>query len=216
MGVHVFWDNSNIWGGAEATKRIKEPDAPWVAFRVYFRNLYKLVAKGRDVITRVLAGSVPPECEDLWEYARDLGFDTDLLRRVQQDDGRFCEQAVDEMLHLKISNAILDHPAPQTLVIMSGDGSESQFHTSFPKQVIRAIKNGWAVEVYSWGVCLNRRKYDPLVEQDPDKLKITDLEHYYESLTFIKGGEYYRKDENGKKIYFTVPKRVVSPLPTDF
>jgi len=39
---------------------------------------------------------------------------------------------VDETLHLRIANAILDFDPPQTLVIASGDGKERNRDASFP------------------------------------------------------------------------------------
>ncbi len=46
------------------------------------------------------------------KHAQRGGYDTDLLRRVEADDGRLIEQGVDEMLHLKIANALLDSKRP--------------------------------------------------------------------------------------------------------
>ena len=109
MARHVFIDNSNIYGGAQRAAPTLEPGVVWPAVRVYFRNLVQLIERGGGVATRVLAGSVPPGSEDLWEHARRLGYNTDILRRVASDDGRLVEQAVDEVLLLKIANA--DAPA---------------------------------------------------------------------------------------------------------
>ncbi|WP_156963752.1 NYN domain-containing protein [Muricoccus aerilatus] len=109
---HIFFDNSNIYGGSRRAAETIEPNAPWIAVRIYYRNLFRLIEGQGDVKTRVLSGSVPPENELLWQTARDLGYNTDLLRKVERDNGRLGEQGVDEMLHLKIANTILDYPAP--------------------------------------------------------------------------------------------------------
>lgn len=211
MGLHIFYDNSNIWGGALAMRAKVEPTVPWYAFRIYFRNLYDLVTNGREAITNVLAGSVPPETEDLWTYARDLGFNTDLLYRVEKFEGNKSEQGVDEMLHLKMSNAVLDYDAPQTMVLLTGDGKVSGYGTSFPNQVRRAIKKGWEVEVYSWTTSLSKN-YQTLMSENPGQLKIIELDRYYDQLTFVKSGEYYQKEADGTKVYFTLSDRVVKPL----
>jgi len=150
MGVHVFIDNSNIYGGAQRAARTIEPAVVDRAVRVYYRNLFQVVEQGQPVLTRVLAGSVPPGNDKLWAHARAYSYDTDLLRRVEHDDGRLLEQGVDELLHLKIANALLDHEPPQTLVIVSGDGAVSDFNTGFPLQASRALRRGWRVEVWSW------------------------------------------------------------------
>jgi hypothetical protein len=145
MARHVFVDNANIYGGATRAARTLEPGTLWMSVRVHYRNLFNLI-EGAEVTTRILADSVPPGNELLWQAARDLGYNTDLLRRVERDDGKLVEQAVDEMLHLKMANALLDYDPPQTLVIASGDGRESQWATSFPGQAERALKKGWDVE----------------------------------------------------------------------
>src|SRR5258708_38559608 len=46
--------------------------------------------------------------------------------------------------------ALLDFEAPQTLVIVSGDGRLTPTGSSFPAQVRRALKLGWTVEIWSW------------------------------------------------------------------
>jgi len=212
MALHIFWDNSNTWSCAKNLCTINEPEVPWVAFRIHFRNLYKLIVKGRDVVTKVMAGSVPPECESLWEYARELGFDTDLLHRVESVPGKSSEQAVDEVLHLKMGNAILDFSPPQTMILLSGDGKDSQFNTSFPGQIERALNKGWKAEVYTWRNCYNQRKYQPLIDKHGDNIQIVFLDQYYRHLTFVKGQECYRKNEVGNRIYFDVKSRDAEQL----
>jgi hypothetical protein len=188
MARHIFVDNSNIYGGAQRAAATIEPAVHWLSIRVQLRNLFRLI-EGDDVATRTLAGSVPPGNEALWQTARDLGYDTDLLQRVEQDDGRLGEQAVDEMLHLKMANAILDHEPPQTLVIASGDGLTSKWATSFPGQAERALKRGWNVEVWSWMGQLTGQ-YQRLCREYPGRVIVKVLDPYYRSLTFVKPGDY--------------------------
>lgn len=212
VALHIFWDNSNIWGCAQDTRAIREPGVPWVALRVYWRNLYAIVTHGRETATKCMAGSVPPECADLWAYADDLGFDISLLRRVDSTAGRTREQAVDEVLHAKMANAIVDHDPPQTMALLSGDGKVSDFGLSFPGQVERALRRNWEVEIYAWSVGFNQRRYAPLLERFPN-IRIICLDQYYDSVTFVKAGEYFRVDDTGDKVYFTVNERLVRPLP---
>jgi hypothetical protein len=212
MALHIFFDNSNIWGGAQAVRNITEPGVPWPALRIYYRNLFALIENGRAVSTRILAGSVPPSCAALWEYARDHGYNTDLLHRVERDDGSIGEQGVDEVLHLKIANAILDHAAPQTLVVATGDGKLSEFGTGFPTQIERALKHGWDAELWSWGLTLKENRYRKLETESKGRFKIKLLDVHYRSLTFVKGGQYYERDAAGTKSYYTVPERVVENL----
>lgn len=206
MPLHVFIDNSNILGGARRTAAASEPHVPWQAIRVYWRNLFALIEEARGCRTKVLAGSVPPGNDELWSYARDFGYNTDLLRRVEADDGRMVEQAVDEMLHLKIANATLDYDPPQTLVLATGDGKTSDFDTSFPEQARRAIKRGWKVEVWSWQGQLSRAWQRLAAEQSC--VKVRALDPFYYSLTFVKGGSY--RLPSGEMV---LADRVVSRLP---
>lgn len=188
MARHVFIDNSNVFGVAQCVAEARDTWEHWRSVRLYYKNLFKLV-EGDDVATRGLAGSVPPDNEPLWQTARDLGYTTDLLVRVEGDDGRLVEQGVDEMLHLKIANAILDHKAPQTLVVVSGDGRISKWGTSFPKQAERALKWGWNVEVWSWSNGLTKQ-YDRLSTTYPGRVSVQTLDAYYRSVTFTKAGTY--------------------------
>ena len=209
MGRHIFVDNANIYGGAQRAAATLEPGAIWMAVRLYYRNFFSLI-EGADVTTRTMAGSVPPGNEALWQTARDLGYNTDLLRRVEQDDGRLIEQAVDEMLHLRIANALLDHDPPQTLVIATGDGRDSEWYTSFPAQAERALKRGWNVEIWSWREQLATIRYDRLCRLYKGRVIVKVLDPYYKALTFVKAGTYNIHGAN-----VTVAGRVVSQLRTD-
>lgn len=119
---------------------------------------------------------------------------------------------MDEILHLKIADAILDYDPPQTLVIASGDGNVSEFNTSFITQIQRALKHGWEAEVWAWGQTLAEKKYEKLQEESDGKLSIHYLDRYYRSLTFVKEGEYHERKPDGTKEYFTVEERIVQPL----
>jgi hypothetical protein len=206
MASYIFFDNSNIYGGAQRAGGALEPGAPWPAIRIYYRNIFRLIEGPGPIQTRVLSGSVPPGNDLLWQTARDLGYDTDLLKRVEADDGRLVEQGVDELLHLKIANVILDHDPPQTLVIASGDGSVSNYNTSFVMQAERALRRGWSVQVWSWTKQMTS-KYNDLLGLYQGRLILKDLDPYYLSTTFVKGGGYVFA---GAAIW--VQDRIVSPL----
>ena len=187
---------------------MREKHIPPYAVRVYYRHLFELVEHERDVATRVMAGSVPPGNEELWAYAREGGYETDLLRRVEIDDGSWREQGVDELLHLKIANVLLDYAPPQSLVLVTGDGRSSTFGTSFPHQAERALRRAWAVEIWSWRQALSPA-YAELSTRYPG-LSIRELDRYYKEITFIKAGTYRRAD--GKQI--NVAGRRVNALST--
>lgn len=189
MQAHIFVDNSNMFGGAQRAAETLEPNAPWLAVRLYYKHLFRLLENDHDVVTRVIAGSVPPGNESLWEYSRDAGYDTDLLRKVAANDGRLAEQSVDELLHLKIANVLLDYNPPQLLVLATGDGRVGNWGTSFLLQVERALKRKWAVEVWSWKEQLSG-KYSRLAVPVGASLTVNELDPYYRRITFVQGGSY--------------------------
>jgi hypothetical protein len=206
MSVHVFCDNSNIWIGAGTCRADVEPHIPSYLLRLHFKNLFALVEDGREILTKEIAGSLPPECEPLWEYARLHGYTTNLLHRV--DDGtRVREQSVDEALHLKIANALLDYEAPQTLVLMTGDGASTEIGTSFFAQSERALKRGWSVELWSWRATRNGR-WAELIGMYSNKFRLKDLDDFYKQITFVKSGERILPDGTTVK----VPARTVAKL----
>jgi hypothetical protein len=181
--AYVYIDNSNIYGGAMRAGKTVEK-VPWQAVRVYWPNLFKLIEGPRIISGKVLAGSVPPSNMKLWEYARKAGYKTELLKRVEADDGRLLEQGVDEALHLKIANALLDHEPPQTLVLVTGDGQASEQGTSFVDQAERAARRGWDVEVWSWKAGLSGQ-FARTKAYANGRLAIHELDPYYRSITFL-------------------------------
>ncbi|MBC3465037.1 NYN domain-containing protein [Pseudomonas sp. RW10S2] len=206
MDAHIFIDNSNVFGGAQRAAEKLEPGSVRKSVRIYYRNLFKLIEDGFKPVTKILAGSLPPGNEPLWEYSRAQGYNTDLLHRVDRDDGRLAEQGVDEIVHLKIANVLLDFEAPQVLVLVTGDGNESDFGTSFLKQVERALKRGWEVHVWSWQD-QQSGKYARLAEATTGKLVVHQFDPFYKALTFIQEGDY---NVNGASIHLA--GRVVDKL----
>ncbi|PWY88467.1 hypothetical protein BO70DRAFT_359919 [Aspergillus heteromorphus CBS 117.55] len=63
---------------------------------------------------------------------------------------RWVEQGVDEILHLKILESLLDTDDPATIVLATGDAAEAEFSGGFMKMVERALRRGWAVELVSF------------------------------------------------------------------
>jgi NYN domain len=206
MSRHVFIDNSNVIWGAQRASATLEPGAVWLAVRVYWRNLFALVEHPGKVVTRVLSGSIPPGNEQLWEYAQREGYDTKLLHKVERDDGRLGEQAVDEMLILQMSHVLLDFDPPQTMVLVTGDGNETEFGNSFSREVERAMKRGWEVEVWSWKDQLSQR-FGRIRSPTGRQPKICHFDPHWKQITFTQAGQYV---VNGVAI--NVAGRVVSPL----
>ena len=73
---------------------------------------------------------------------------------------RYREQGVDELLQLKLHQAIADVdvvPPNATIVLATGDGNVGQFNEEgFLGCVRTALKKGWKVELYAWEGGLSR------------------------------------------------------------
>lgn len=67
---------------------------------------------------------------------------------------RYREQGVDELLQLKVHQAIAsadEVPAEATIVLATGDGNVGQYNEEgFLGCVRLALKKGWRVELYAW------------------------------------------------------------------
>ncbi|NHO40416.1 NYN domain-containing protein [Acetobacter ghanensis] len=192
--THIFLDNSNIFGGAQRAAREVE-GAPWQSVRVDYQHLFAVIRRRRTSLGySMLAGSVPPGNDALWTAAQVAGFDTTLLKRVESDDGRLVEQGVDEVIHLKIGNILLDEDTPGTLVILTGDGAITEQGSSFTKQVERAAKRQWNVEIWSWRSQLSPKLRDMRLKY-PDHVTVYFLDEWYWGLIFIKSGTYTVKND---------------------
>jgi len=205
--LHVFVDNSNIFGGVQRACRSIEPHISPPAVRLYIRNFISLIEGTKEIQTRVYAGSVPPGNDDLWQYSKDRGYDTNLLRKVQSDTGNLIEQGVDELIHLKIANCLLDADNPECLILATGDGQVSDFGTGFLLQAERALKRRWDVVVWSWREQLSSR-YANLARDYPSQLSVNELDPFYYSITYVKAGVY---TWDGQSV--NVAERVVHTLP---
>ena len=73
---------------------------------------------------------------------------------------RYREQGVDELLQLKLLQAVstVDVPPPgSTIVLATGDGNVSQFNEEGFRGCVRtALTKGWYVELYAWESGLSR------------------------------------------------------------
>ncbi|KAH0845558.1 hypothetical protein AYO21_05487 [Fonsecaea monophora] len=63
---------------------------------------------------------------------------------------KWVEQAVDEILHLKILESIVDSEKPSTIVLATGDAAEAEYSGGFLRMVERALEKQWKVELVSF------------------------------------------------------------------
>ena len=96
---------------------------------------------------------------------------------------RWVEQGVDEILHLKMCQSIIDTDEPSTMVLATGDGNVAEMSDGFLAHVERALKRGWKVELISWrqqtnGGYRNKKFRTKWGEQ----FKIIELDDFVEDL----------------------------------
>lgn len=175
--INLFWDNSNIWIVGQNVCAQKEPEDK-MAFRIHFANLFEFARNNRDVSYAFVGGSIPPQTDSLWQRFENLGIDVDKQERGALGGG---EIAVDEAIQLRIANRLLDIDEPETIVLLTGDGAGYGGGKGFIKQLERAIKRGWKIEVISWDIGCNRK----LKEFASDYGLYIPLEDAYEKVTFI-------------------------------
>ncbi|KAJ5779573.1 hypothetical protein N7457_007293 [Penicillium paradoxum] len=96
---------------------------------------------------------------------------------------RWVEQGVDEILHLKILESLLDTDKPATIVLATGDAAVAEFSGGFMKMVERALQRGWIVELVSFasGTSYAYRKKE-FRQQWGEQFKLVELDPYVEEL----------------------------------
>ncbi len=91
---------------------------------------------------------------------------------------RYREQGVDELLQLKLHQAIVAVdvvPPGGTIVLATGDGNVGQFNEDgFLGCVRTALKKGWRVELYAWEGGLSRTWMRELGENEQFKIYMLD------------------------------------------
>jgi hypothetical protein len=176
MSLNIFWDDSNIWLVGRticaATEAGNESN-----FRIHFLKLFDFVRNNRPVNYVFVGGSIPPNNDQLWQRFANLGA---TIEKQERGAGG-GEVAVDEVIQLKMANRILDITPPETMVLLTGDGSGYTDEKGFIKQLERAKKHGWAIEVVSWDCGCNRH----LKEFAQANGTYRALEPAYNNITFI-------------------------------
>lgn len=96
---------------------------------------------------------------------------------------RWVEQGVDEILHLKILESLVDTDEPTTIVLATGDAAEAEYSDGFMKMVERALQRGWSVELVSFlqTTSFAYRKEEFRAKWG-DRFKMINLEEYIEEL----------------------------------
>jgi hypothetical protein len=102
---------------------------------------------------------------------------------------QWTEQGVDEILHMKILESIVDRKTvgsqtPPTIVLATGDAAKAEYSGGFLENVLRALRGGWRVELVSWSKGLSR-DYERLLTKWSGSFKIIELVEFSEELLAI-------------------------------
>lgn len=97
-----------------------------------------------------------------------------------------AEQAVDEILQMKLLESLIDTAEPTTIVLASGDAAEAEYSGGFLKNVERALLKNWKVEVVAWnhGLSSDYRNRD-FVKRWGGNFKIIELDDFAEELLAV-------------------------------
>lgn len=171
-----------------------------------FSNFALIMERDRPAAKRVLVGSdrLPSIVE-----AEKLGYEANILDRVHknkhttprvsrfrkgpqfpsgpeidgQSGNRWVEQGVDEILHLKILESLLDTDQPATIVLATGDAAEAEYSGGFMRMVERALQRGWTVELVSFSqVTSYAYRKKEFREKWGDRFRVIELDDYVEEL----------------------------------
>lgn len=159
-----FHDSVKVSRNIPITTRIRR-------LHISYSNFSLIMERGRPAAKRVLVGSDRlPSIDE----AETLGYEANILDRVhklkhatprppktrkgglggpetvQASGERWVEQGVDEILHLKILESLLDTDEPATIVLATGDAAAAEYSGGFMRMVERALQRGWIVELVSF------------------------------------------------------------------
>lgn len=101
----------------------------------------------------------------------------------QYAPAKMVEQGVDEILHLKMLESVVDCEEPSTMVLATGDAAQAEYSDGFMANAERALKKGWKVELISWSKNISSMYTRPAFRQRwGDKFQIIFLDDFAEEL----------------------------------
>ncbi|KAM0717960.1 hypothetical protein Q7P37_006292 [Cladosporium fusiforme] len=104
-------------------------------------------------------------------------------KEPQYAPAKMIEQGVDEILHLKILESIVDSEEPSTMVIATGDAAQAEYSDGFMAMAERALKKGWKVELVSWSANISKMYLrSAFREKWGEKFKTVFLDDFAEEL----------------------------------
>ncbi|KAI0150660.1 hypothetical protein GGR57DRAFT_190865 [Xylariaceae sp. FL1272] len=94
------------------------------------------------------------------------------------------EQGVDEILHLNMMDSVVDYMQnPATMVLATGDAAQAEFSDGFLQYAIRALENGWNLELVTWKRAISSAwKRQDLSKKYGRRFRIIYLDEFLDAL----------------------------------
>ncbi|KDQ06143.1 hypothetical protein BOTBODRAFT_49534 [Botryobasidium botryosum FD-172 SS1] len=178
--LFCFWDYSNV--EPEYKNSYSPKDRPEV---ISLAALDYVVSRNRTIDN---LSCVITSCDRNFSLWREKGVEVKIMPKIQIGPDTFCEQAVDESIQARMTEAIWqyrsyrkayndpDKLAPATLVLISGDGSPGEYNLDgFYMEIAHALRSRMRVKIWSWRKSVSPRFYELRTEY-PSLLKI----HYFD------------------------------------
>lgn len=111
------------------------------------------------------------------------GSGSETTTAVQYAPEKWVEQAVDEILHLKMMESVVDAEEASTMVLATGDAAEAEYSGGFLRMVERALGKGWKIELASFKHNTSGAyKRKDFRQKWGEKFKIVELDDFVEVL----------------------------------
>ena len=102
---------------------------------------------------------------------------------VRSAPEKWVEQAVDEIIHLKMMESLVDAAEPTTMILATGDAAEAEFSGGFLRMAERVLSKGWSVELACWSHNMSRAYKNKAFRQKwGGKFKVIELDDYVDLL----------------------------------
>ncbi|KAL9613071.1 MAG: hypothetical protein Q9167_002370 [Letrouitia subvulpina] len=157
----------------------------------YETNILERVKKAREITPRHERHGRKNGAATASGYSgQSGGSGSETTAAVRYEPEKQVEQAVDEILHLKILESVVDAKEPSTIVLATGDAAEGEYSPGFLRMVERALEKGWKVELVSFrqnrSSAYKRREFR---QKWGKRFKTIELDDFVEEL---RGAEEWR------------------------
>jgi hypothetical protein len=117
-------------------------------------------------------------------YAADMPTSGDDSTEDQAYETRNGEQGVDEILHLNMMDSVLDCiREPAIMSLATGDAAQAEFSDGFLQYAIRALENGWDMELVTWKKTISSAWMNPTFRSKyGERFRIIYLDDFLQEL----------------------------------